>query len=85
HNRLIMPKEFQEGDKFLLYNSRITLFLRKFMSRWTGPYVVKHVSLYGAIEIQDEEGKESLKLNGHRLKPYLVGGFDKQSSSIVIK
>ncbi|XP_070054078.1 uncharacterized protein [Nicotiana tomentosiformis] len=51
----------------------------------TGLYVVKHVSPCGAIEIQDEEGNESFKVNGHKLKPYLIGGFDKQPSSIVIK
>ncbi|XP_070046031.1 uncharacterized protein [Nicotiana tomentosiformis] len=85
HDRLIKRKEFRKGDKVLLYNSRLRLFLKKFKSRWTCPYVVKHVSPYGAIEIQDEEGNESFKVNGHRLKQYLVGGFDKQSSSIVIK
>nr|XP_009601215.1 uncharacterized protein LOC104096536 [Nicotiana tomentosiformis] len=85
HDRLIKPKEFHEGEKVLLYNSRLRLFPEKIKSRWTGLYVMKHVSPYGAIEIQDEEGNESFKVNGHRLKPYLVGGFDKQSSNIVIK
>nr|XP_016469828.1 PREDICTED: uncharacterized protein LOC107792152 [Nicotiana tabacum] len=51
HDRLIKPKEFHEGDIVLLYNSRLKLFPENFKSRWTGPYVVKHVSPYGAIEI----------------------------------
>nr|XP_009588774.1 uncharacterized protein LOC104086257 [Nicotiana tomentosiformis]XP_016503289.1 PREDICTED: uncharacterized protein LOC107821363 [Nicotiana tabacum] len=69
HDCLIKPKEFHEEDKILPYNSRLRLFSGKFKSRWTGPYVVKHVSPYGAIEIQDKEGNESFKVNGHRLKP----------------
>ncbi|XP_019241120.1 PREDICTED: uncharacterized protein LOC109221110 [Nicotiana attenuata] len=84
HDRLIKPKEFHEWDKVLLYNSRLRLFLGKFKSRWTGPYVVKHVSPYGAIEIQNMDGTESFKVNGHRLKPYLAGGFSQQSLSIKI-
>ncbi|XP_075103569.1 uncharacterized protein LOC142178136 [Nicotiana tabacum] len=68
HDSLIKLKEFHEGDRVLLYNSRLRLFPRKFKSRWTGLYVVKHVSPYGAIEIQDEGGNEIFKVNGHRLK-----------------
>nr|XP_009595537.1 uncharacterized protein LOC104091819 [Nicotiana tomentosiformis] len=85
HDHLIKPKEFHEGDRVLLYNNILRLFPKKFKSKWIGPYVVKHVSPYGAIEIRDEDGNESIKVNGHRLKTNLGGGFDKQSSSIVIK
>ncbi|OIT37776.1 hypothetical protein A4A49_63641, partial [Nicotiana attenuata] len=85
HNRLIKQKKFHEGDKVLLCNIRLRLFLEKIKSRWTGLYVVKHVSLYGAIEIQDEERTKSFKVNWHTLKSCFVRGFDKQSSSIAIK
>ncbi|XP_019264567.1 PREDICTED: uncharacterized protein LOC109242173 [Nicotiana attenuata] len=84
NDRLIKPKEFHEGDRVLLYNSRLRLFPRKFKSRWTGPYVVKHVSPYGAIKIQNMDETESFKVHWHRLKPYLAGGFAQQSSSIKI-
>nr|XP_009607075.1 uncharacterized protein LOC104101343 [Nicotiana tomentosiformis] len=84
YDHLIKLKEFHEGEKVLLYNSRLISFSRKFKSRWTGPYMVKHVSPYVAIEVQNMEGTESFKVNGHRLKPYLVGGYAKQSSSIII-
>nr|XP_016439693.1 PREDICTED: uncharacterized protein LOC107765543 [Nicotiana tabacum] len=78
HDRMITPKEFHD-------NSRLKLFPGKFQSKWTSPYVVKHVSPYVAVEILDEEGNEIFNVNGHRLKSYLVGGFDKQSTRIVIK
>ncbi|XP_070036930.1 uncharacterized protein [Nicotiana tomentosiformis] len=56
HDRMIKPKNFHEGEKVLLYNSRLRLFPGKYKSRWTGPYVVKHVSPYGAIGVQNMEG-----------------------------
>ncbi|XP_070046866.1 uncharacterized protein [Nicotiana tomentosiformis] len=80
HDRLIKPNKFYEGDRVLLYNSRLRLCPEKFKSRWTGPYVVKHVSPYGAIEIQNPDGTESFKVNRHILKLYLAGGFAQQSS-----
>nr|XP_009615865.1 uncharacterized protein LOC104108511 [Nicotiana tomentosiformis] len=82
HDRLIKPNKFYEGDRVLLYNSRLRLCPEKFKSRWTGPYVVKHVSPYGAIEIQNPDGTESFKVNRHILKLYLAGGFAQQSSSM---
>nr|XP_033509551.1 uncharacterized protein LOC117274394 [Nicotiana tomentosiformis] len=84
HDHLIKTNEFHEGDKVLLYNGRLRLFPGKFKSRWTGPYMVKHVSPYGVTEIQNQDGTESFIVNGHKLKPYLVGGFAQQSSSIKI-
>ncbi|XP_070032498.1 uncharacterized protein [Nicotiana tomentosiformis] len=68
HDHMITPKEFHEGDRVLLYNSRLKLFPGKFQSRWTSPYVVKHVSPYVAVEILDEEGNEIFNVNGHRRK-----------------
>ncbi|XP_022007418.1 uncharacterized protein LOC110906619 [Helianthus annuus] len=70
-------KEFKVGDKVFLYNSRFKLFPRKLKSKWTGPYVVKEVFPYGAIELFDEVTKGSWKVNGHRLKHYLAGPIDK--------
>ncbi|CAL1377746.1 unnamed protein product [Linum trigynum] len=52
HNaRLRGPKDFQVGDRVLLYNSRLKLFLGKLRSLWTGPFTVTHVFPYGTIEM----------------------------------
>ncbi|XP_070055265.1 uncharacterized protein [Nicotiana tomentosiformis] len=75
HDHLIKSKEFHERDRVLLYNSRLRLFPEKFKFRWTVPYVVKHISPYGATEIQNIDGTQSFKVSGHRLKPYLARGF----------
>ncbi|XP_022040978.1 uncharacterized protein LOC110943544 [Helianthus annuus] len=70
-------REFKVGDKVLLYKSKFKLFPGKLKSKWTGPYVVKEVFPYGAIELFDEVTKGSWKVNGHRLKHYLGGPIDK--------
>ncbi|XP_016463200.1 uncharacterized protein LOC107786268 [Nicotiana tabacum] len=84
HDHLINPKKFHEGDRVLPYNSRLRLFPRKFKTRWTGPYVVKHVPPYGEIEIQNIDGMERFKVNGHMLKSCFAKGFAQQFSRIKI-
>ncbi|XP_076893036.1 uncharacterized protein LOC143544949 [Bidens hawaiensis] len=68
--RLKDQKQFQVGDRVLLYNSRLRLFPGKLKSRWSGPFSVRHVFDYGTVEIGHEDGR-IFKVNGHRLKHYL--------------
>jgi hypothetical protein len=67
---MITRKEFNVGDKVLLYHSRLKLFPGKLRSRWIGPFVVSNVFPYGAVEITSLETNKVLKVNGHRLKPF---------------
>ncbi|CAN1293896.1 Retrovirus-related Pol polyprotein from transposon 17.6 [Linum perenne] len=67
-------KDFRTGDRVLLYNSRLHLFPGKLKSKWGGPYTVTQVFPYGTIEIV-KEGDAPFKVNGHRLKKYIVGAF----------
>ncbi|XP_075095076.1 uncharacterized protein LOC142173394 [Nicotiana tabacum] len=53
--------------------------------RWTGPYNVTNVTSYGAIEIQQISGGDKFKVNGHRLKLYFGGQFEKQPSVTLIE
>ena len=71
HDKHIAKKEFYKGDLILLYNSRLKLFPGKLKSRWSSPFKVIKVHPYGAIDIANDKG-ESFKVNGHRLKLYLV-------------
>ena len=73
HDGKIRHKVFEEGNKVLLYNSRLHLFPGKLKSRWSGPYDVVRTYPNGAVEIT--KGYEVLKVNGHRLKLY-QGPFD---------
>ncbi|XP_071912279.1 uncharacterized protein [Coffea arabica] len=72
HDKHILPKHFEEGQKVLLFNSRLKLFPGKLKSRWSGPFEVVSMFPYGAVEIKGENGAP-FKVNGQRLKLYLAG------------
>ena len=69
HDQKILRREFKGGEQFLLYNSRLKLFLRKLKSRWSGPYTVAASTPFGAVTLKTNFGSE-FKVNGQRLKHY---------------
>ncbi|XP_078156037.1 uncharacterized protein LOC144551795 [Carex rostrata] len=71
HDKRIMSRDFKEGDLVLLFNSRLRLFPGKLKSRWSGPFVVRKVHHFGAIEIGND-ACENFKVNGQRLKHYVA-------------
>ena len=73
HDRVITRKEFNVGDKVLLYHSHLKLFPGKLRSLWIGPFVVSNFFPYGTVEITSLETNKVLKVNGHRLKPFYEG------------
>ena len=40
HDKHIIRKEFESGQRVLLFNSRLKLFPGKLKSRWSGPFTV---------------------------------------------
>lgn len=70
HDLNMAPRSFEEGQRVLLYNSRLKLFPRKLRSRWSGPFIVTKVSPYGYIEIIEESLQRTFTVNGQRLKHY---------------
>jgi len=48
-------------QKILLYNSRLHLFSGKLRSRWSGPFIVKHVYSYGAFDIENPKNDNVFK------------------------
>ena len=74
-----MRKTFELQQKVLLYSSRLHIFPGKLRSRWIDPFVVKTVHPYGAVEIENPDNGKIIKVNGHRLKPFLEN-FDHQES-----
>ena len=71
HDKHINRKKFHVHDKVWLYNSLLKLFPRKLCSRWDGPYEVLEAFDNGSVLILDPKTKNSFKINGHRLKPYI--------------
>ncbi|GKB03489.1 reverse transcriptase domain-containing protein [Tanacetum coccineum] len=55
-SRLRGDNNFINGDKVLLFNSRLKLHPGKLKSKWSRPFVVKTMYPYGAIEITDNNG-----------------------------
>lgn len=68
HDKKILHREFKEGDKVLLFNSRLRLFPGKLKSKWSGPFEVVKVMPYGSVEIKGPTG--NFQVNGQRLKLY---------------
>nr|XP_028961446.1 uncharacterized protein LOC103417976 [Malus domestica] len=85
HDAHILRKEFQLGQKVLLFNSRLKLFPGKLKSRWNGPYRVVQVHLHGAVDIQNMQTGFVFKVNGHRLKLYKESPYDLAKDSITLK
>ena len=67
---MICSKEFNVGDKVLLYQSRLCLFPGKLRSRWLCPFIVPRIHHHGAIEIESMATHKVMKVNGQRLKIY---------------
>ncbi|XP_021827409.1 uncharacterized protein LOC110768038 [Prunus avium] len=70
HDRHIIRKSFEIGQRVLLFTSKFKLFPGKLRSRWTGPYIITNVYPYGAVDIRHISTGNESKVNGHRLKVY---------------
>ncbi|XP_062103786.1 uncharacterized protein LOC133814898 [Humulus lupulus] len=84
HDKRILSKDFQLGDKVLLFYSRLKLFLGKLKSTWSGPYTVVVSLPYGAVKIHRKKIGH-FKVNGQRLKHYLEGHVEKCKSVVLLE
>nr|GEU68583.1 reverse transcriptase domain-containing protein [Tanacetum cinerariifolium] len=51
HDSKIKNRIFNVGDRVLLFNSRLKIFLRKLKTRWSGPFTIAQVFPYGTVEL----------------------------------
>ncbi|XP_017416680.2 uncharacterized protein LOC108327495 [Vigna angularis] len=58
HDKKLVKKVFNPGQRVLLFNSRLKLFLGKLKSKWSGPFMVKNVLPYGAVELTDPSSED---------------------------
>ena len=70
HDRVIIRKDFQPGQKVLLYNSRLHLFSGKLKSRWTNPYIVYKVHPQGVVKVHNSTVGTTFQVNRSCLKSY---------------
>nr|GEZ10977.1 reverse transcriptase domain-containing protein [Tanacetum cinerariifolium] len=69
HDSKIKDRVFNIGDRVLRFNLRLRIFSGKLKTRWSGPFTISHVFLYGTVELSQPDGP-NFKVNGHRLKHY---------------
>nr|GEX94183.1 reverse transcriptase domain-containing protein [Tanacetum cinerariifolium] len=69
HDSKIKYRVFNIGDRVLIFNSRLKIFSGKLKSRWSGPFTISHVFLYGTVELSQPDGP-NFKVNGYKLKRY---------------
>ncbi|XP_071714250.1 uncharacterized protein [Rutidosis leptorrhynchoides] len=74
--RLKGVKEFETGDKVLVFNSRFKFSPGKLKFRWTGPYLVKQA--FPSVYVELFGNENTFKVNGHRLKLY----FDRVDTTV---
>nr|GEV04441.1 reverse transcriptase domain-containing protein [Tanacetum cinerariifolium] len=72
HDSKIKNRIFNVGDRVLLFNSRLKIFLGKLKTRWSGPFTITKVFPYGTVELSQPEGP-NFKVNGHHVKHYFEG------------
>nr|GEW07543.1 DNA-directed DNA polymerase [Tanacetum cinerariifolium] len=72
HDSKIKNRIFNVGDQVLLFNSHLKIFSGKRKTRWSGPFTITQVFLYGTVELSQSNGP-NFKVNGHRVKHYFEG------------
>ena len=64
HDQIINRKNFVSGDKALLYNSRLHIFVGKLKTHWSGPFIVRAIFPHGAVIIVNPKNNMKFKVNG---------------------
>ncbi|KAA3470666.1 Retrovirus-related Pol polyprotein from transposon 17.6 [Gossypium australe] len=85
HDNKILPRQFASGQKFMLFNSRLKLFLGKLKSYWSGPFEIVDVYPHGAVEIKDGKTGSTFRVNGQRLKHYFGAPIIRDTNSITFR
>ena len=76
-------KNFVLGQKVLLYNSRVHIFAGNLKTRWSGPFTMRTVFPHGVVIISDPKSGEKFKINGQRLKPFLITEPESQAENVL--
>ena len=80
HDKKILQRNFQPGQLVLLFNSKLRLFPGKLKSKWSGPFLIKDVRPYGAVELQKPTTRRTWVVNGQRIKHYIGGEVERLTS-----
>lgn len=64
HKRKFQKRELAEGERVLLFNSRLKLFPGKHKSIWTSLFKLLKIYPHGAVDLLNEKIGEEYKVNG---------------------
>nr|GEZ91293.1 reverse transcriptase domain-containing protein [Tanacetum cinerariifolium] len=56
HDSKIKNRIFNVGDRVLLFNSRLKIFLGKLKTRWSGPFTITKFFPHGTVELSQPDG-----------------------------
>ena len=88
HDKKLLKKEFRPGQQVLLFNSRLKFFPGKLKSKWSGPFTIKEVRPYRAVELfdpQSETPDRTWIVNGQRLKLYHGGNIERLTTILQLQ
>ena len=71
HDQLISRKDFQNGQRVLIYDSKLHIFSGKLKSRWIGHFTIHQVHSNGVVELLNSNSIGSFKVNDQCLKPFM--------------
>ncbi|GKA00026.1 reverse transcriptase domain-containing protein, partial [Tanacetum coccineum] len=75
------------GDRVLLFNSRLKIFLGKLKTRWTGPFTVTQVFPYGSVELSQTDGpnlKDCSDFEASRARGFVRRSLELQILSFIM-
>ena len=84
HDRHIVTRSFEPGQKVLLFNSRHKLFPRKLRSKWSGPFEVVRMKPHGVVELWIEKKMSTFLVNGQRVKHYYGEDVDREEEVVTL-
>ncbi|XP_054817752.1 uncharacterized protein LOC129317452 [Prosopis cineraria] len=73
HDKCILRKHFQVGDKVLKFKTRLNLISGKLQSKWEGPYITEEIFYYGTLTLKDPQSGLTFKADGHLYKKFHEG------------
>ncbi|CAM9002684.1 unnamed protein product [Rhodiola kirilowii] len=70
HDKFILQRDFEVGQRVLLFSSRLRLMPGKLRSKWTSPFTIVRVFNCGALELENPRDGSRFVVNGQRVKHY---------------
>ncbi|XP_055806901.1 uncharacterized protein LOC129875639 [Solanum dulcamara] len=85
HDKHIVTRNFEPGQKVFLFNSRLKLFLGKLWSKWSGPFEAICMTPHGVVELWNPMKTSTFLVNRQRVKHYFGDDVDRDEEAIELE